>query len=218
MGFSAKQWENDPSLATPRSAAALTDQETRLGQYADDVRRVYGGDPDPYVAGSSFASFPRIAGYYEVDTTTGNNQAELGCITAPHDLLAADITMWCGNTASSGASLAKMGLWHFEDNGDLTVVAETAHDATLFTSTNTIYTRSFVTPYQMVKGERYAMGMVGVGYAGGWALGYIFTDGDLYKAEPWQGVYTDLSMTDIDDIPSGNVLVSSYIPWVMVSA
>ncbi len=70
--------------------------------------------------------------------------------------------------ASSGLTLARMGLYTF-DGTTATLVARTASDTTLFNATNTIFTRSFNTTggfpatYSLVAGERYALGVIQVG-------------------------------------------------------
>jgi hypothetical protein len=64
---------------------------------------------------------------------------------------------------SSGVTLARMGLYTMDASGAGTLVARTASDTTLFTGTNTVYTRSFdstggyPTTYNLVAGTRYAV-------------------------------------------------------------
>lgn len=64
--------------------------------------------------------------------------------------------------AAASLTAAKLGLYTVSGN-DLTLVARTANDTTLFTSTFTQYTRTFDTTggfpasYNLVKGQRYAM-------------------------------------------------------------
>ncbi len=78
------------------------------------------------------------------------------------------VTMASGGTASAGLTYAAMGLYTF-DGTTATLVARTASDTTLFNSTNTAYTRSFDTTggfpasYQLVAGERYAVGVLVTG-------------------------------------------------------
>jgi hypothetical protein len=78
------------------------------------------------------------------------------------------IAMNCGSTAASGLTLARMGLFTFDET-TATLVARTASDTTLFTSTRTQYTRSFSTvggfpsSYTLQAGVRYGVGVICVG-------------------------------------------------------
>jgi hypothetical protein len=61
-----------------------------------------------------------------------------------------------------------MGLYTFDET-TVTLVARTANDTTLFTATNTTYTRSFDTAggypasYTLMAGTRYGIGVLSVG-------------------------------------------------------
>ena len=78
------------------------------------------------------------------------------------------IAMSVVSTAASGLSLARMGLFTF-DESTATLVARTASDTTLFTATRTVYTRSFNTTggypatYTLNAGTRYGVGVIAVG-------------------------------------------------------
>jgi hypothetical protein len=78
------------------------------------------------------------------------------------------ISMNVISTAASGLTLARMGLFTF-DESTATLVARTASDTTLFTSTRTTYTRAFNTTggypatYTLVAGTRYGVGVIAVG-------------------------------------------------------
>jgi hypothetical protein len=81
------------------------------------------------------------------------------------------ITMHAGGTtAASGLTLARMGLYTYDDAVTTgTLVAAIANDTTLFTATNTAYTRSLSTggglpsTYTLTAGLRYAFGVLCVG-------------------------------------------------------
>jgi hypothetical protein len=78
------------------------------------------------------------------------------------------MTMLTGTTASSGLTLARMGLYTF-DGTTFTLVARTASDTTLFNATTTLFTRSFDTTggypatYTLVPGQRYAFANIQTG-------------------------------------------------------
>lgn len=83
-------------------------------------------------------------------------------------LTVSQITMGCLNTAASGLTLARMGLFTY-DESTATLVARTASDTTLFTSTRTLYTRSLDTTggypstYTLVAGTRYGVAVICTG-------------------------------------------------------
>jgi hypothetical protein len=78
------------------------------------------------------------------------------------------ITYCSGTIAGSGLTLARMGLYTFDET-TVTLVARTASDTTLFTSTNTAYTRSLATAggfpatYTLNAGTRYGVAVIAVG-------------------------------------------------------
>jgi hypothetical protein len=84
------------------------------------------------------------------------------------NLTVSQISMATAGTASSGLTLARMGLYTF-DGTTMTLVARTANDTTLFNAAHTVFTRSFNTTggypstYTLVAGERYAVGVCQTG-------------------------------------------------------
>jgi len=78
------------------------------------------------------------------------------------------ITIVTTNTAGSGLTLARMGLYTFDET-TATLVARTANDTTLFNAANTSYTRSFDTTggypanYTLTAGTRYGVGVFSAG-------------------------------------------------------
>jgi hypothetical protein len=79
------------------------------------------------------------------------------------------ISMSVVSTAASGLTLARMGLFTFNES-TATLVARTASDTTLFTATRTVYTRSFDSSsggfpatYTLTAGTRYGVGVIAVG-------------------------------------------------------
>lgn len=73
-----------------------------------------------------------------------------------------NITAISAATASTGTSLVRFGLYAFS-GGTATLVASTANDTTVFSSTNTASTRNLDTSYQLVAGNRYALAVLVVG-------------------------------------------------------
>lgn len=88
--------------------------------------------------------------------------------TAYFPITVSSMTMISGNTAGASLTLAKMGLYTFDET-TATLVARTASDTTLFTAINTAYLRSFSTvggypaSYALVAGVRYGIAVSVVG-------------------------------------------------------
>lgn len=68
-----------------------------------------------------------------------------------------------GSTAASGATLCRIGIYSAESDGAITKIAETANDTSLWASTATAYTKALSASVQLVKGKRYAVGILYVG-------------------------------------------------------
>jgi hypothetical protein len=83
-------------------------------------------------------------------------------------LTVSSITMVSTQTAGASLTLARMGLYTFDET-TATLVARCASDTTLFTSNLTAYTRSFATAggfpssYTLAAGTRYGVGVIVVG-------------------------------------------------------
>jgi len=81
--------------------------------------------------------------------------------TPLRDITVSQVTTASGGTAAAGVTGARMGLYSISGT-TLTLLARTASDATLFTATSTLYTRSFDTTggypatYTLTAGTRYA--------------------------------------------------------------
>jgi hypothetical protein len=111
--------------------------------------------------------------YPRGEATTGNSGGASGQIwwiffTPSVSLTVSAITFCSGATAGSGLTLARMGLYTFDET-TVTLVARTASDTTLFAATNTAYTRSLATAggypatYTCSAGTRYGVAVIAVG-------------------------------------------------------
>jgi collagen type VII alpha len=109
--------------------------------------------------------YPRIGS--SISTLT-NGTTYLTFFTPLWNLEVTSLTVISGNTAASGTTLARLGIYTF-DGTTATLVARTASDTTLFGSTNTVYTRllnivgGFPSSYTLQAGQRYALGVIWVG-------------------------------------------------------
>lgn len=92
--------------------------------------------------------------------------------------------------AAATPSVCKMGVFRRETNGDLTLMAVTANDTTLFAATNTVYTKSFTTTFYKQMGVEYmAAILIVTGVAmptfnapvAGWPAGFASATGTLLR-------------------------------------
>jgi hypothetical protein len=106
--------------------------------------------------------YPRI-GNFTGTPTTGTTY--LTMFTPTWTATVSSISVASANIATSGSSLIRLGLYTVSGN-TATLVALTASDTTLFSTTNTLYTRNFSTVsdfpanYTLVAGTRYALGVI----------------------------------------------------------
>ena len=215
----AKLWQDLGVRGTPRSAAALVDQEERIAAHVDAVWSSMANHLDPYVDGSSFATWPwRTGMYIWPGATATNGYLEVAAMTAPHDLLVGSITMGTQGQGGSGATLVKMALLSVDTStGDMTLVAETANDTTIFDTANTRYTRAFTTAYQVRKGDRIAAGAIGVGWSTPPYLEFVKHDGYGFTFAPRVGYYnTAGTMTDADDMDAVDLTTTSLYPYFIL--
>jgi len=82
------------------------------------------------------------------------------------DATVSSLSVASASTQTTGQSLVRFGLYTVDGSGNATLVARTASDTTIFSSANTVYTRTFNTTggypstYSLVAGTRYAIGVV----------------------------------------------------------
>lgn len=130
--------------------------------------------PFNYVEDKWLGSMPNVeslsVGQSTVDRTSvdnGNVTAATGAVrltyfTAIRDEGVTQCRTITGGTAAVTVTLARVGLYSVADNGDLTLVAATDNDTTLWTAASTRYTRAFALAqaYKLEKGKRYAIGIL----------------------------------------------------------
>lgn len=68
------------------------------------------------------------------------------------------ITITGSTAAAATPTLCRIGLWSVAANGDLTLVASTANDTSLWSSTFTEYATNLSATYTLIGGQRYATG------------------------------------------------------------
>lgn len=184
-GFNPKDWEDYPSTATPRSAAALIDQEQRLAAYADALQR-WGGTEE-----GAYEPLPRAAGGYLTHFLLSNGYIEGICFQAQYDYLAGAVTTVTGSPGATGGTVRRVGLWTLNaaTGALMALVASTANDLTLWDNQDAEYTRDFTTPYQMVGGSWYFCAPLIVGASVLPKLVYFRDDSVAHARRPFIGSY-----------------------------
>jgi len=148
--------------------------------------------------------------------TSGNtNSGELwlSFFTPLRTVTVSQVSMANSGTAAATTTTAKMGLYSVDENDNITLVARTANDATLFNSTFTVYTRSFDTTggfpanYELEAGKRYALGFLVVASTTPTLFLASYTFGNFMAQDPilagLLGSQTDLPLA-LDNV-NGNL-------------
>lgn len=103
------------------------------------------------------SSFPRIS--ISQSNSSGSGNLRLAFFTARKTETITQVVAFTGTTAAAATpTLCRIGIYSVAANGDLTLVASTANDTTLFASTSTAYTRTLSASWSKVAGTRYAIG------------------------------------------------------------
>ena len=108
--------------------------------------------------------------------SVGNSTLRLTYFTARKTETITTVLTTTGTAGTtSGATLARIGIYSVDGSGNLTLVASTANDTTLWVASNTAYTRSLSASWSKVKGTRYALALLAVG--GSTGLTFVGTAG-----------------------------------------
>lgn len=106
-------------------------------------------------------TLPRWGSLTAVPPASGD--LNLTYFQAETDLVAATVSLVVNDTAASGLTLAKVGLYAVDDAWDLTLLGSTANTTSTFSSTFTTYPLSLSAPAQLNAGGIYAVGAVMAG-------------------------------------------------------
>jgi hypothetical protein len=82
-------------------------------------------------------------------------------ITARRSVSVSGIRVWTSPaTPPATITLARIGLYTVDAAENITLVASTANDTALFKTANTEYAKPLTTPYAVVAGQRYCLGLL----------------------------------------------------------
>lgn len=152
--------------------------------------------------------------------TLVDGQGVFTYFTPLRDLAVTKLAFCSTGTASVAPTLARFGLFTAAANDDLTLVARTASDTSIFTVGSTVYERAldaaggFVASYPLLRGVRYAVGVLLVGGTpGAIRMSTSFT---AVSALAPRVSGTKGSLADLGNVAGlGN---STSVPWARLSA
>ena len=114
----------------------------------------------------------------------GSGSMRLSYFTPRTSATIASIRTIVGTTATATPTLNRIGLYTVDGSGNLTLVASTTHDASLWSATSTRYTKALSSSYAITRGTRYAVGVLSVGSTAPSLLGYAATHSDELAEAP----------------------------------
>lgn len=125
-----------------------------------------GSVANPYLVNSIYSGSGLPAATmerYEANQSvvTGTQNLRLEALTAREGILTTGVRMSTSSPAATATpTIIRIGLYTVNAAGDGVLVASTPNDLTLFTAINTFYSKNWSTPYQLVMGNRYAVGLL----------------------------------------------------------
>lgn len=146
-----------------------------------------------------------------------SGQALFAYFTAPRSFTVDQITFCTRATAASGLTVCRYAFYTAAANGDLTIVARTANDTSLLIAVNTAYPKAFDTTggypatYSLVKGTKYAVGVLCVGTTMPTLLGCLTLstiNTGVRRRSGLKGGQTDL------DANIATISDDGRVPWV----
>lgn len=158
-----------PTAAFPESAvASLVADLAAKASTSHATTHLAGGTDELYLlpglSATRIESIPRVIAPDQLTATAG--AVHLGYFTAPRNLTISQLSMFCIG-AQTGATDEWLVLYSVDGSGNLTLVARTADDTTIFNTANAYSTKSldaaFAASYAMVRGQLYAAGSLVVG-------------------------------------------------------
>ncbi|HCB59110.1 MAG TPA: hypothetical protein DEP82_14640 [Arthrobacter bacterium] len=158
------------------------------------------------------------------DATTAfnitNGTTHVTCFTPIRDVAITKLAASSGSPAWAGTTLARLGLYTVTSAGVATLVAVTANDTTLFATANTVYEKSLDTAggypasYTLVAGQRYAIGVIGMGTTAGALRGGIVLNAISFRIT--KGGNLGAGGTDL--ATSGTIAANGTYPWAAATA
>lgn len=122
-----------------------------------DIKLGLPSDPDLLTVGQE--TIGRLLAGGAISMSTGS--LRLAYFTARKSETITQLKVATGGTAAGATpTLIRMGLYSVDASGNLTLVASTPNDTTLLANTTTTYPKALSASYAVVRGLRYAFGLL----------------------------------------------------------
>lgn len=125
-----------------------------------------------------------------------------------------------GTAAAATPTICRLGVFQRAANGDITLIASTANDITLFAATNTLYTKALSAPWNKVAGVEYFIGLLIVSGAAmptfaapasGWPAGWLAAGGSLLRPATHAKVAAQADLGALGSvIVNANVIAAAF--------
>lgn len=164
-GMSGWLWVLGSGAVTVTGASGLTgDNDTWAGNVLAAARgsNAFTVDPDQLTAGEETLDRRHVTD----NGTVASGNLVLTYFTARKSETIHTVRTFVAGTAAAGTTVARIGIYRIEINGDHTLVASTANDTTLWNASFSGFTTSLSAAWAKQAGQRYAVGMLFVGTTG----------------------------------------------------
>lgn len=124
-------------------------------------------------------------------TAAASQELVLAGFVAKKSQSITQLRVWTTGTAAAATpTICRLGVYQRAANGDISLLAATANDTTLFAATNTVYSKALTAPWNKVAGVEYMIGLLIVSGAAmptfaapssGWPAGMLAATGSLMR-------------------------------------
>lgn len=119
-----------------------------------------------------------------------------------------------GGTNQTGATLCRIGLYTVDSSDNLTLVASTTNDTSLWNTANATVDKALSSSYAVVRGTRYAVGLLVVGSSQAPTIGGIQLTNSAPGAASRRLAFLIGSQTDLpSSIATGSMTGANILPW-----
>jgi hypothetical protein len=159
----------------------------------------------PLELASGEPTMPRLNASGNVTMPNGNFRVAF--FTARKTETVTQVRTVTNSQGQVGATLLRIGVYSVDASDNLTLIASTAHDATLWAAASTAYTKALSASFSKVRGTRYAIGAIEVGTS---QAANLIGDISLSGAETAVLPHICAVMTGQTDLPA-SVAVGSLV-------
>lgn len=172
-----------------------------------------GAIPDSELT-SGEPTMPRLNANGTVSAPTG--VCRFAMFTARKTETVTQIRTITGAAAASGVTLCRIGVYSVDAADNLTLVASTTNDTSLWIATTTVYTKALTAGFSKVRGTRYAVGLLFVGSGAPTWVG----NSTLLASEGAIVPRLNASVSGLSDLPSselvGSLSSSPNMPYAVL--